>query len=176
MAGVRPWRPDGSHRSPLILAPMPKIVPMPTNTIRQISFLRVRKREIVSMAEAAAFVTNNQKSRFSDGVFSTSKSYREDPKPSKYCCSACVCPSCGQPLVHARMSIPSMFGGGVRRLLTALWMITAALFRCLRFAVAGILCVVGFVGDGCRAIGLWIAHPDDRRFLTKSGRHRRGLP
>ena len=58
-----------------------------------------------------------------------------------------------------------MFIGGVRRLEVAVWMIGGALFRCGRFAIATILCLIGLAGSCCRMLGHRIADPDDRRFL-----------
>jgi hypothetical protein len=36
----------------------------------------------------------------------------------------------------------------------------------VRFAVAAVFCCIGLVGACCRALGLRIAHPDDRAVLN----------
>jgi hypothetical protein len=77
------------------------------------------------------------------------------------------CPYCQQDLDHHGMSISNLLTGGVRQLGFALVMIAFAIVRCLRFVAAVVLCVFGFVGNCCRALGLQIAHASDREFLKK---------
>jgi hypothetical protein len=60
-----------------------------------------------------------------------------------------------------------MFVGGGRQLLCGLLILCLAILRCVRFAVGGALCLVGFVGGCCGALGLRIAHPEDRKLLQK---------
>ena len=39
--------------------------------------------------------------------------------------------------------------------------------RCVRFALASMLCLLGFIGSCARALGMRIAHNDDRRLLKR---------
>jgi hypothetical protein len=116
------------------------------------------------MATATAFTMNYDKPRFSDEMVVEKKPCKSPP-PKRVEWHAC--PLCEQPLPHPRTSIPSVFWGGIRRLVVALWMIVTAALRCVRFGLAGALCLVGLIGTCSRSLGLRIAHPDDRRFLTK---------
>jgi hypothetical protein len=61
----------------------------------------------------------------------------------------------------------SMFSRGFRQMIVALFTIVFAVVRFARFIVAGSLCLVGFVGACCGALGLRVAHPDDRKLLEK---------
>ena len=121
-----------------------------------------------------AFTLNDEKRRFSDEMVSAAILQKE-PKPPKNPPRPDACPYCEQALPHPSNSIPSMFRGGVRRLLIALWMITVAIIRCARFAVAGCFCFVGLIGICCRHLGVGIAHPDDRKILTRHSDGRANL-
>ena len=77
------------------------------------------------------------------------------------------CPYCHQHLDRPSLSITSLLTGGIRQLGVALLMIAFAIVRCLRFAAAAALCVIGFVGSCCRALGMQVAHAEDRQFLKK---------
>jgi hypothetical protein len=78
-----------------------------------------------------------------------------------------VCPFCEQPLRHSRLTIASLLLGGIERLFVAAWMIGGALVRCVRFLVAAVLCFVGFLGACFGALGVRIAHPEDRNLLIQ---------
>lgn len=103
--------------------------------------------------------------RFSDDVFSRPWPIAE-PKPAAENRQLDKCPFCEQRLPQTRTSISSLFFGGVRRLVSAIWMIVAAILRCVRLIVAAVFWCVGLVGYCCRSIAVWIAHPDDRRFFN----------
>jgi hypothetical protein len=118
---------------------------------------------------ATAFARHDSpRSRFTDDMFSAPWPRQPEPKPPPEQAAAERCPFCDQRLPHARSSILSVFGGGIRRLAVAIWMILFALIRTVRLAIAGCLYLVGLVGACCRALGVRIAHPDDRRFFVKS--------
>lgn len=76
-----------------------------------------------------------------------------------------VCPCCERPMVAQARSIPAAFATACWYLITATWMIACLVTRCVRFALASVLCSVGFVGSRCGVVGARIAHPNDRRFL-----------
>ena len=75
------------------------------------------------------------------------------------------CPYCERPLPEP-LTIRSVFWGGVRRLIIALRMIVSATVRCLRLVAAVTLCLVGSLGGWCRSLGLQVAHPADRKYLS----------
>ncbi len=119
------------------------------------------------MGNATAFTSQDDArvSRFSDEMFWAQQ--RKETKPGQDNSSGCTCPYCEQPLPHARANFFFMFSDGVRRLIFSVCAIIAAVFRCARFIVAGVLCFLGFIGSCCQAIGMRIAHPADRRLLKK---------
>ena len=115
-----------------------------------------------------------QQSRFSDRDIPDWTQPRQEPKPNQKDPLGHTCPYCDQQLPDPGTTIVSMFGGGLRRLLVAVLMITVAGLRCIRFVAAGGLCMIGLFGACCRAIGLRIAHPHDRRLLSPRRINRRG--
>ena len=118
------------------------------------------------MAYATDFVRHgeNRAIRFTDDMFELPRN--RGAAPAKHTLSPDTCPYCEQVLPHARTSILSMFRGAICRFVAALWMLVAAVIRCVRFAVAAVLCTIGLVGACCRALGLRIAHPHDRGMLS----------
>ena len=97
-----------------------------------------------------------------------------EEKPDKRCRQAhdaelfdSRCPYCDQSLERSSLSISSLLVGGIRQLGFALLMIAFGIVRCLRFVAALLLCLIGFIGSCCRALGNQIAHQNDRQFLKK---------
>ena len=86
-----------------------------------------------------------------------------EPKPSLDE-TADQCPYCQQSLAE-NSDIASVFASGFKRLQLAVWMIGIAVFRCIRFGIAAVLCLVGVLGACCRLLATKIAHPHDQRFL-----------
>jgi hypothetical protein len=60
-----------------------------------------------------------------------------------------------------------MVRGGFWLLWTAIRVIIVALGRCVRFAVAATLCLLGRVGSLCGSLGIRVAHPSDRKLLKR---------
>jgi hypothetical protein len=124
------------------------------------------RRFPMPFAPATARHEEHQHRRFTDEAFSMPFP-RPEPKPGQQHPESQRCPFCEQVLPHARTSILGTFVGGVRRLASAVFMILSAILRCIRLAVAGVLCLIGLIGSCSRSIGLGIAHPHDRRFFTR---------
>ena len=79
-----------------------------------------------------------------------------------------ICPYCEQRLPNrSTNNLLAMFTSGIRQLVIAVLTIVFATFRFARFGVAGSLCLVGFVGGCCSALGMRIADPGDRKLLEK---------
>ena len=89
----------------------------------------------------------------------------EKPHAEDHCDANC--PYCHQPMDRIGMTVASLLSGGCRQLCFALLMIVVALLRCVRFVAGAALCLIGLLGAWCRALGLQISHPHDRRFLQK---------
>ena len=77
-----------------------------------------------------------------------------------------TCPYCKQAIPHHADTF-SMFGGGIRQLFGALCTILVGALRFARFAVAGALSIVGFIGACCQSLAVRIAHKNDRRHLDR---------
>ena len=95
--------------------------------------------------------------------------YQEASKPPNHRCQGededGRCPYCQQPFDDASGTIPILMLVGCRQLIGAVSLIGACVFRCVRFVIAGALCLVGLIGACFRKVGLAIAHPRDRRVL-----------
>ena len=74
---------------------------------------------------------------------------------------------CQQSLKQPSVSAISLLARGFRHLLMSVFVIVWAALRCASFIVAVALCIVGLVGRGCKTLGMWVAHKDDREFLDR---------
>jgi hypothetical protein len=145
-----------------------KIFPGATKWVRITSVLYSRRAN--PMATVFTRQDDRRQVRFTDEMFSVSPPPKPAPLPEHPHTAGHRCPFCEQPMPQGRTSILSLFLGGIGRFFTSLWMIVAAVLRFARFVVGGTLCLVGLLGAGIRAVGVRIAHPQDRCLLT--GRRR----
>jgi hypothetical protein len=125
------------------------------------------------MATAIRDRVAQRPSRFSEDMFSMPRPQHPEPKPGNSHPASERCPYCDQLLPHAPHGAVSVLFGGIRKLFSAVLVILVAVIRCARLILAGCLCLIGLLGACCRSLGIRIAHPDDRRFLTLP---RRGRP
>jgi hypothetical protein len=77
------------------------------------------------------------------------------------------CPCCQRSLPGSGTSVWGLLELGLRQLVGAVWMIATGIVRCLRFAVAGVLCLVGLIGSCCFGLASRVAHRDDRKLLFR---------
>lgn len=94
-----------------------------------------------------------------------------EPKPTKY--DSHTCPFCEQRLPETRATIWNTFLGGIGRFAVAIYMILAAILRCVRLVVAATFCLLGLIGSFFRTLGLRVAHVDDRRLFGGDKEHGR---
>ena len=120
------------------------------------------------MARAnACDIHEKQHERFSEEMFSLPRSApAKDSRPRVGNFIGATCPFCEQRILPTRISMASLFSGGIRRLFVAMVMILGAVFRCARFILGGCFCLIGLIGTCCRTVGLRIVHPDDRSLLS----------
>jgi hypothetical protein len=120
------------------------------------------------MTKAAYDVMRDfQRGRFSDGAFAPQSRQPAKPEPPASGFSSHTCPFCDRRMHRSSRSILGTFSGGVYQLFAALLTIAFAFVRCIRFLLAAALCFVGFVGSCCAALGVRIAHADDRRLFAR---------
>lgn len=81
--------------------------------------------------------------------------------------AADICPHCDQRIAGSHGLFFSLLASGFKQLAVALVTILFAILRLGRFALAALLCTLGFLGSCARALGNRIAHPDDRRLLKR---------
>ena len=77
------------------------------------------------------------------------------------------CPYCQRTLPDSGTSVWGLLQLGLKQLVGAVYMIAVGIVRCLRFAVAGVLCLVGLIGSCCFGLASRIAHRDDRKLLFR---------
>ena len=81
-------------------------------------------------------------------------------KPGQSAAAACpddFCPYCQRTLPGSGTNAGGLLQLGVKQLVGAVYMIAAGIVRCLRFAVAGVLCLMGLIGSCCFGLALRIA-------------------
>ncbi len=90
-------------------------------------------------------------------------------KPSKPAppCPDDHCPYCQRALPGTGASVAGLLQLGVKQLFGAIYMIVAGIIRCVRFAAAGLLCLIGLLGSCCFGLASRIAHRDDRKLLFR---------
>ncbi len=83
-----------------------------------------------------------------------------------------VCPYCQQERpTDSSKSVHRVLTKSVHQFVFGLVLFVFCVFRVARLAVASALCLVGFIGNGFRRAGLFVAHPDDRRLLSRRTFH-----
>ncbi len=88
-------------------------------------------------------------------------------QPASEATADACCPYCQRTLPGTGTTVGGLLQLGVKQLAGALFMICAGILRCLRFALAGVLCLVGLVGSCCFGLASRIAHRDDRKLLFR---------
>jgi hypothetical protein len=107
--------------------------------------------------------------RFNFSNVSDAKASPAPQKPTKpaAACDDAYCPYCQRTLPESNASVCGLLQLGAKQLVGAIYMIVAGIIRCVRFAVAGALCLVGLIGSCCFALASRIAHRDDRKLLFR---------
>jgi len=78
-----------------------------------------------------------------------------------------LCPYCQRALPGPGSNVVGLLQLGLKQLLGAIFMIVIGIVRCARFAVAGVLCLLGLIGSCCFGLASRIAHRDDRKLLFR---------
>ena len=91
----------------------------------------------------------------------------QKPEKPAAACHDDYCPYCQRTLPNSGTSVWGLLQLGLKQLVGAIYMIAAGIVRCLRFAVAGVLCLVGLIGSCCFGLASRIAHRDDRKLLFR---------
>ena len=108
--------------------------------------------------------------RFNFPDKATSQAKPVPEKPGQSAAAACAddfCPYCQRTLPGSAANVGGLLQLGVKQLVGAVYMIVAGIVRCLRFAVAGVLCLIGLVGSCCYGLAARVAHRDDRKLLFR---------
>lgn len=88
-------------------------------------------------------------------------------KPAKPVSRDDLCPCCQRALPGSEINVWGLLRRGLMQLVGAIFMIVAGIVRCLRFAVAGLLCLIGLFGSFCSSLAKRVAHRDDRKLLFR---------
>jgi hypothetical protein len=104
--------------------------------------------------------------------FSNASDHQHSAAPAKpakptAACHDDFCPYCERTFPISNTSVWGLLQLGVKQLVGAIYMIVAGIIRCVRFAVAGALCLVGLIGSCCFGLASRIAHRDDRKLLFR---------